>query len=202
MFLIRLTFIASMVAVPDAVLAQAAPTFDCAKAESSAEKLICAEPELAALDQILADRYAAALEKADSQEAGAEATKNTLRALQRGWISGRNECWKESDLYECIEVAYLRREAELVAEFRLEAPKSSIEFSCEDGARRLKIEEFDTPLPGVRVEEGDEVSIGAQLSREAPSTYYLRSVGGLVLEEDSALVQDAYGNETECMIVK
>ncbi|KEP68851.1 hypothetical protein DL1_08240 [Thioclava dalianensis] len=196
----NLTLIALLAMSPAAVLAQDGPTFDCTKAESSAEKLICDDPELAALDRRLAERFAAAVKVAEGLDTGAEKTTKTLRAMQRGWISGRDECWKEPDLRACVETAYLRREAELVAEFTLEAPKSTVELICGDGARALTVDEFATELPGIRVEEGDHVEIGAQLSADTPGTYYLRGAGGIVLDDGTPRIQDAYGKETDCRI--
>lgn len=183
---------------PVAGLAQDGPAFDCAKAESSAEKLICDDPDLAALDRRLADRFAAAVTVAEGLDVGAEETTDALRAMQRGWISGRDECWKEPDLRACVEKEYLQREAELVAEFMLEPPSETFELTC--GPRALTVDVFATDLPGLRVEEGDSVYIGTQLAMDTPGTYYMRSAGGLVLGDGSMSVSDAYGEEHACQI--
>lgn len=178
--------------------AEEGPTFDCAKAESSAEKLICAEPELAALDRGLAARFAKALAVAQGLDAGAKEAEDRLRATQRGWISGRDECWKEPELRACVQTAYLRREAELVAGFLLEQASNIAELSCGDGARRLTIYEFPTPLPGIRVEEGDGVHVGAQSAAETPGSYYVSSWGGVTLEGAEISVSDVYGTVIPC----
>ncbi len=183
---------------PAVGMAQDGPAFDCAKAESSAEKLICDDPELAALDLRLADRLAAAVEVAEGLDTGAEETTQTLRAMQRGWISGRDECWKEPDLRVCVETQYLQREAELVAEFMLEPPSETVELTC--GPRALTVDTFPTALPGLRIEEGDSVYIGAQLAADVPGTYYLRSAGGLIMSDGTISVSDVYGEETNCEI--
>ena len=60
--------------------ALAPPSFDCARAGSAAEKLVCGDAELAALDRQLAARYAQATD-ADP-------------AVQRGWVKERDACWK------------------------------------------------------------------------------------------------------------
>ena len=135
---------------------------------------------------------------AEGLDTGAEETTQTLRAMQRGWISGRDECWKEPDLGACVEKRYLQREAELVAEFMLEPPSETMELIC--GPRALTVNTFPTALPGLRVEEGDSVYIGAQLSTDTPGTYYLRSAGGLVMDDGTISVSDVYGEETECEI--
>ncbi|MAY86163.1 MAG: hypothetical protein CML02_05515 [Pseudooceanicola sp.] len=191
-----ISLLACLALSPAAGLAQEGPAFDCAKAESSAEKLICEDAELAALDRRLADRFAAAVQVAEGLDVGAEEATNTLRAMQRGWISGRDECWKEPDLRVCVETEYLQREAELVAEFMLEPPSETVELTC--GPRALTAMTFATDLPGLRVEEGDSVYIGAQLAMDSPGTYYMRSAGGLVMDGDTTRVSDAYGEEHAC----
>jgi uncharacterized protein len=182
-----------------AALAQDGPAFDCSKAESSAEKLVCDDADLAALDRRLADRFAAAVDVAEGLDVDAEESTNTLRAMQRGWISGRDECWKEPDLRVCVETRYLQREAELVAEFMLEPPSETLELIC--GTRALTVDTFATALPGVRVEESDSVYIGAQLAMDTPGNYYLRQAGGLVIGDGAApRVSDVYGEETDCNV--
>jgi len=190
--------LANLALLPHSAIAQDAAAFDCAKAESNAEKLVCEDSDLAALDRRLADRFDAALKVAEGLDTGAAETAKTLRAMQRGWISGRDECWKEPDLRVCVETQYLQREAELVAEFILEQPSETVELTC--GSRALTVDAFATALPGIRVEEGDRVYIGAQLAPDTPGTYYLRQEGGLVLDGGAPRVSDVYGSETECQI--
>ncbi len=190
--------LACLVLSPAAGLAQDGPAFDCANAESSAEKLVCHDADLATLDRRLADRFAAAIEVAEGLGVGAEEETNTLRAMQRGWISGRDECWKEPDLRACVEKEYLQREAELVAGFMLEAPSETFELIC--GPRALTVDIFATDLPGLRVEEGDSVYVGAQLETDTPGTYYMRSAGGLVMDADTITISDVHSEETACEI--
>ncbi|MWB79640.1 DUF1311 domain-containing protein [Pseudooceanicola sp. 216_PA32_1] len=195
MTLRSMSLLASVALCPVAALAQDGPAFDCAKAQSSAETLICQDPGLAALDRRLADRFAAAVAVAEGLDTGAEETTRTLRAMQRGWISGRDECWKEPDLRVCVETEYLRREAELVAEFLLEPPSQTLRLTC--GPRALGVELFATELPGIRVEEGDKVAIGAQYGPDTPGSYYLRQWGGLEMG-DAPRISDVQGVETTC----
>lgn len=180
-------------------LAQDGPTFDCAKAESSAEKLICEDPALAALDRRLAEVFEAAVAVTSGLDAGAQTATDELRAYQRGWIKGRDECWKETDLRSCIETEYLRREGELVAEWMLEEPASVTTYLCGQGpADELIIYLFPNELPGIRVERGDSIGIGAQTSVDTPDTYYLRQMGSVTLNGPEALWEDAYGKATTC----
>ncbi|MGH8601508.1 MAG: lysozyme inhibitor LprI family protein [Gammaproteobacteria bacterium] len=92
-----------------------APSFDCSKTAGQVEESICSDPKLAALDVDLARLYAAASAKADGQEL------KTLRAYQRGWIKGRNECWKAIgvSMRECVEASYRKRIGELRSQLLL-----------------------------------------------------------------------------------
>ncbi|TCL00626.1 uncharacterized protein BXY66_3273 [Shimia isoporae] len=85
------------------------PSFDCAKAGSSAEEAVCASDALAALDLELARVYGLAATSDLSSE-----RLNELKATQRGWIKGRDECWKSSlGLEACVGNEYAFRIAEL-----------------------------------------------------------------------------------------
>lgn len=71
-------------------------SFDCAKASTPVEKIICESPRLSALDDELAATYAAAL-KID---------RDAVRASQRRWLAeDRNQC----DYDGCLEASYLLR---------------------------------------------------------------------------------------------
>lgn len=65
----------------------AAPSFPCSKAASSAAKQVCSTPTLAALDRQLAQVYRQARGKAG------KTLQATLKAEQRGWVKGRDDCW-------------------------------------------------------------------------------------------------------------
>ena len=108
----------------------ASPSFDCAKANSAAEELICAEDALAQLDARMAQTYAQALTAAMDDA-------DTLRAMQRGWIKGRDDCWKANDLRTCVSDAYLLREAELVAKWMLQPPLSRCISRCSSWCMRV-----------------------------------------------------------------
>jgi uncharacterized protein len=61
-----------------------AASFDCAKAVSKVEKLICADSELSKLDEELAAAYKTALQ--DEKQA------DSIRQMQKQWIKERNGC--------------------------------------------------------------------------------------------------------------
>eukprot|EP01038_Epipyxis_sp_PR26KG_P000178 gene178-biopygen128 len=68
------------------------PTFDCKKAAGTVEQQICSDASLTALDRQLDTVYQAATAKAG------KTLLKTLRAEQRGWVKGRNDCWKANGI--------------------------------------------------------------------------------------------------------
>jgi uncharacterized protein YecT (DUF1311 family) len=198
---IRPVAVAILIAAP--ALADAAPSFDCSKAQSAAEKLICQDPELAILDRRVSDRYAAALAAARALDAGAEEAERTLRARQRGWVSGRDDCWKADDLRACVEAAYLRREGDLVAEWLLEAPTATAVWICGGNpADEVITLFFDTTLPSIRFERGDTVDTGS-LTRTASGSRYEGSFGRSIwIKGDTARYRDPDPNGVshECVL--
>jgi uncharacterized protein len=82
----------------------AGPSFDCAKAATSVEKMICADAELSRLDVELARVYDTALKKSTDQAA--------LKQQQRDWLTVRNSC-EDAD---CIEMSYRSQIGELQGE--------------------------------------------------------------------------------------
>ena len=105
---LMLALVASLASRGAALRAQpAGPTFDCATATGQVERLICANADLATLDRRLADVYARALAESPAHEAA------TQKALQQGWIRGRNDCAKSAEMKACVEREYRSRIVEL-----------------------------------------------------------------------------------------
>lgn len=94
--------------------AQAAPSFDCAKASGDAEKAICASAKISAADKKLAETYAELLKKLDNEAAAA------LRNDQRQFIADRDELFTlttqtQERLTERLEFTLTNREKILSA---------------------------------------------------------------------------------------
>lgn len=177
------------------------PSFDCQKAASEAEELICADDKLSALDRRLADTYAQAVRALEDIETGSKETLDTLRATQRGWIKGRDECWKSQDLRACVMASYLSREGELVASWMLQEPASVATFAC-DGNRANEVTAFffDTEQPSVRLEYGDSIDTGSQ-ARTASGSRYDASFGRFLwIKGDEAIFVWEEGTEMSCTL--
>jgi uncharacterized protein len=70
------------------------PAFNCAKASSKVEKMICADPTLSSADSVNADIYKEALQTSDNA--------NQVKQEQRQWLKARNTC----QTTDCIGKAY------------------------------------------------------------------------------------------------
>ena len=138
------------------------PAFDCAKAQGEVERLICGNEALAALDRKLDDIYRSAAVKARGKLA------TQLRAEQRGWVKGRNECWKADGqrtwitaswtvdtVAGCVEAQYRLRISELQAVWRILPPLTMVATCQNQPANELVINQFDTDPATLRLERGD-----------------------------------------------
>jgi len=133
----------------------ASPSFDCRKVSvGSIEELVCKDEELAAMDRKLAEVYASAVQIAVNEH------PPMLKAEQRGWIKGRNDCWKSADRRKCVEESYRMRIAELQARYRLIPETGTVRYEC-DGipANEVIATFFQTDPPTLVAERGDNVSM-------------------------------------------
>lgn len=154
------------------LLASAAtPSFDCTKAHSAAEQLVCQDAGLAALDNELAALYPKAMSQLSAEQ------QKTEKGMQRGWLKGRNECWKESDSRQCVEESYQTRITELqIKGGQLRVP-SPVDYQC-DGELRLSTyfyNEAKRPAAVINLSEGAQQS--QVLAFETPSASGARYEG-------------------------
>lgn len=146
--------LAALILPGGAALAEG-PSFECGKVEAgSIEELICTDSALSEFDRRLAAVYAVARDKARNEQ------PPMLRAEQRGWIKGRDECWKSDDRRRCVEDEYKRRIAEVQARYRLVAGSGPFVFVCEGNpANEVVATFFQTEPPTLIAERGDSVSL-------------------------------------------
>lgn len=190
------------VLVTTPAIGQVGPSFDCGKAQSATEEIVCEDPELAALDRLVADRYGAALEAARQLSAGAQQAEDELRAYQRGWVKGRDDCWKADDLKDCVRSAYLRREAELVTQWMLEEPASITTWVCNGNpANEVVTYFYETTLPSVRFERGDTIDTGVLMPSSAGARYEGSFGRSISITEEAASYREADpdGTSYECV---
>lgn len=157
---VLLTLVACSGAFSAAAKAQG-PAFDCTKAKGEVELLICSDPALAALDRQLAEVYKAASAKAQGD------LVTSLRTEQRGWVKGRDECWKATSqtwitatwtvgtVKDCVDAQYRLRISELQALWHLVEPKT-VNFTCQNNPANVIVADFfETDPPTIRLERGD-----------------------------------------------
>lgn len=178
--------------------AAAQPSFDCAGEIGAVEAAICADPRLAALDRRLAARYAQAV-AALKKTPGWEAATADLRATQRGWVKGRDECWKAADLGRCVAETYLRRESELVALYLLEGPRAVTFWSCgANPADEVVVYFFNLERPAVRLERGDTVDAGILVPAASGAKYEASFGRGIWIKGDEAILTWPEGETHRC----
>ena len=96
----KLKLVVKTAAAAPAAAPQVKPSFDCAKPHSPAEVAVCANPELAALDQELGRLYAQKLNEPGFMFFG----RQRLLHSQRHWVRNRDTC---AGNVSCLKVQYL-----------------------------------------------------------------------------------------------
>jgi len=109
-----------------AAAATQSPSFDCAKAQSEAEKLVCVDPRLAALDRQLAALYKRVQTSPDELDIAAE---------QRGWIKGRDACSRAVEPKRCLVESYQTRLIELTINGGGIQIPAKVEYRCDDNSK-------------------------------------------------------------------
>jgi uncharacterized protein len=164
------------------------PTFNCAKAQGEVEELICSDASLAALDRQLELVYKAASAKAKGN--GKLATR--LREDQRGWVKGRNDCWKANGqqtwitatwtvdtVKGCVDAQYRLRTSELQSVWRLVPPKT-VSFACQDNpANEVVANFFETDPATIRLERGDRTATLWRVGAASAGTYEGQNVSAM-----------------------
>jgi uncharacterized protein len=184
--------------VPMAATAATAtgPSFDCSKARAgSIEAMICQDEQLAALDRKLTEVYAAASKKATNEH------PPVLKVEQRGWIKGRDDCWKSEDKRACVEQSYTLRIAELQARYRLVPVAGTGRYVC-DGqpAKEVIATFFNTDPPTAIAEFGDQTSMMYQ-QPAASGTKYQGGNETLWEHQGEAQITWGYGSpEMHCQV--
>ncbi|WP_374515479.1 MliC family protein [Niveibacterium sp.] len=177
-----------LVAASGALAATQGPSFSCTKvAEGSVEAMVCGDAALSPLDRKLASVYAAASAKAKHEH------PNTLKAEQRGWVKGRDDCWKSADVHACVQGEYQRRIAELQARYRLVDSLGPVRFACDgNAANELVVTYFKTEPATLIAERGDSSALMFQQASASGTRYAGRNE---TLAEHQGEVRVVWGYE-------
>jgi len=99
--------IAMLLLVVSTTTLAGSPAFNCAKASSKVEKMICGDSALSDADSVNADLYKEVLHTADNP--------NQVKQEQRQWLKARNACQS----LDCLANAYNSRYNQLEHERRV-----------------------------------------------------------------------------------
>lgn len=137
-----------------------APTFSCDQEHPhEIEALICKNAELILLDHQMDEIYKQALDSAKNLDAGSQEAVDLLKAMQRGWYKGRNECWKDlEDKTACTRKSIHDRMMILQAQWSLVPPAKTVRYICgDDGKEEFYVSFYKTaPASSVAIEYGDQ----------------------------------------------
>ncbi len=175
------------------------PSFDCEKAEKNAEKLICADAELAAVDRELARVYKIA---SDAVNATPEFTE--LLDSQRAWLAQRNTCFDK----ECVAEISVRRIHQLrhaYADVR-QQDKSGISM----GPVSVRCEGLQAPIgvtfvnsePGFAYLEWTDRYLVLPNVPAGSRSKFEGSFASFTTQGDNALVTLPGGKEMKCKVEK
>lgn len=146
-----------------AVTVAGGPAFDCHRASGAVETLICNDAKLARLDVTMSRVYLQSLHAANGLDALPDVAVRELKATQRGWVKGRNDCWKTPDVRRCITEEYDQRISELQVKWQLVSAQGSSRFQCADGTA-FTVTRYPTaqrPALNVEYEHRHEVYVAA-----------------------------------------
>ncbi|RDV26792.1 DUF1311 domain-containing protein [Alteromonas aestuariivivens] len=145
----------------------AGPSFDCTSVRpGSMEERVCQQPSLAKLDLKMDTVYQQAVKLSD------EHMLPNLRAQQRGWIKGRDDCWKSAEPDNCIALSYQQRISELQAWYRLVNHSDPVDYQCgESPANVITVSFFQSLMPALVAERGDQAEL-MYLQASASGTKY------------------------------
>ena len=174
------------------------PAYDCAASRHEIEDLVCDNPALAALDRRLDEVYGRALAVLGDVADSTAATRH-LKAEQRGWIKGRNECWKAADKVGCARTGYERRIAGLQARYFLVEGGEPVFFSCDDGSE-IVATFIPTELPTVRLERGDTVEVGWQVPAASGAKFEADFGVSFWTRSDEAIVNWPQDTRISCKV--
>ena len=179
---------ATPAATPSAPAPGEGPSFDCSKASDAQEQLVCGDPELAALDRQLAAAYRQAQAKAGDPA--------LLRATQRGWVKGRDDCWKAADTRSCVFEAYVRGIVDLRIQHGLVQVPATVEYRCDDDTARVAAVFYHDPPQAMVLTVGDDQAI-LPIARSGSGARYAAS-GVEFWEHQRQASLDFFGKTLRC----
>lgn len=173
----------------------AGPAFDCQKASHEIETAICKDADLSALDRKLANKFAEAKKNLSNEQI------DELTTEQRGWIKGRNDCWKADDKKACAAALYSRRIVTLEARYGLANVGASVYFACNDGAAdELIFTPIETNPPSANLVRGNSTATVILDPAGSGSKYTGDNGVSFWSKGDAAVVEWPEGKSFDCKV--
>lgn len=168
------------------------PSFDCTKASGEIEQLVCKDPELAALDRNLVKVYERALKNWPADVVAEQKT------YQRGWIKGRNDCWKADDKKACAKLAYQTRMVEIQIKSGQLTVSAPVGYVCTGSEHKPFVVTFynDTDPPSAVLTYGDDQVIAFVAPSGSGAKY--TAAGVEFWEHQGEATVDWFGIELKC----
>ncbi len=170
------------------------PAFDCLRDGSgTVVKLVCGDEALGALDRQMASVYALALKQTRLPHL------RVLKAEQRGWVKGRDDCWKATDVRTCVVDAYEFRTVELQARYRLVPANGPFTWTCDgDPRNEVVVTHFATEPATLIAERGDQSSVMRQQPAASGTRYVGRNESFWEHQGEATLVWGYQAPEMHC----
>jgi uncharacterized protein len=119
------------------------PSFDCRRKLNDAEKIVCNDDALAALDRKLAGILARAM-----QSLPRDKTVAYFVAEQQDWARDRDGCPTTRNPVSCLSSVYRTRIAELQGRFQLVPSRGPFRFTCDSNPpREIVVTWYETDPP-------------------------------------------------------
>lgn len=183
--------------LPHHGFADPGPPGDCSRAATPIDRLVCRDPELAALDLRLAATYGSAL--AVHRQVGDARGVRRLRESQRKWAAERSECVNTANPVGCVGYRYELRIAKLQVEYAMVPEERRVVYLCDgDPEDRVVATYFATNRPTVRLQRGER-NVVAGLFRFRSGSRYLADGGvSFQTEGDAATIEWPPGDALHC----
>ncbi|MBP6451738.1 MAG: MliC family protein, partial [Aeromonas sp.] len=123
----------------------------------------------------------------------------TLKAEQRGWIKGRDDCWKSQDQKLCVSDSYHQRIVELQARYRLVDSVGPVTWLCDGDSRNQVVVTFFKTDPATLIaERGDSTSLMTQQISASGSRYLGRNESFWEHQGEATIVWGYGAKEMKC----
>lgn len=123
--------------------AAATPSFDCSRKINAAEKIVCGDDALAALDRKLGEVFARAARSLPNDK-----TIAYVVAEEQQWTQSRDGCPSTPDPKACLSSVYRTRIAELQGRYRMVPTRGPFRFTCDSTPPQdIVVTWYDTDPP-------------------------------------------------------